>query len=1021
MEPAYSVLEQHAPEMVARFSLDGRLAFVSPYVRALLGESPEALLGSSVLAVVAKEDRNELQRRLAALESPGNVREECRAHLIDTYGQPVLVQLTLYAVRDAPERAVREYVMVARELVGAARLVMARGLSNPDTRRPITMFSEAPSTATRPSSEQLARSETQLAELITSAGLCHLRFDTHGRVLLIDAAGLSLLGYDQPSQLLGKNAQRHLWRGPVSLAEALTKVQQEGQANFEVPLRCRDGTLRTVAAAFRLVRGNDDSAIAVDALLRDVTYERREAWEREHAREAADAGSRAKSAFLANMSHEIRTPMNAILGMTHLALGSDSLPKVREYLTKIQVAGSGLLDLINDILDVSKIEAGKLELALAPFEIDRMLDTVTTVIAVRAAERKLELVLAVDPALPEGLVGDRARLVQVLLNLAGNAVKFTDVGEIVLAVELVSLDFGSARVRFSVRDSGVGMSDEQRARLFEPFSQLETSLKRDRGTGLGLVIAQELVHCMGGEISVESRPGRGSEFSFTLTLDVPPESRSPATRLAPDLHDFRVLVVEQNEASRAALERNLLALGCVVCGVGSAAEAFDALHGADQDAQGFALALIDALLGGAALAQRIAEEPWRERKPELVLLSASPREEIEADLSEVRAFLRKPISRSTLVDVVLDAADARRGGHRASAPPAPLVNTPRPKPLADITLLVVEDNEINQILARDLLETAGATVLLAGDGHEAIRMCAAQEPPFDLILMDVQMPGLDGHATTRILRSEAKTAQTPIIAMTAHAFDAERKKCLASGMNAHVSKPISPPELVQTVLTWVRPQAVDSLRALRPVPVPLEGVLVPSREPPAEAEQAEVMRAFEQPEISARPPGLVARDPQALMQPSWVEPPLGNPSLAVRDVPAHVTLAPDPAAKVDREARTNPSPAQDFDPNALAAVFRDRARQLSFLRKFVDSARITLDELRGAWERRAESEISFAGHKLKSSAKACGAHALAAICAELERHAKEGDWARLSPLEGRAEELLAEVARHVERLESESR
>jgi PAS domain S-box-containing protein len=984
VESAYRVLEQHAPELVARFSTDGTLAFVSPYARALLGEPAEALIGSSMLTLIAREDRGEVQRRLAALDAPGNVREECRVHLLDAYGQTVLVQLALYAVRKTPDRAVSEYVMVARELEGAARLVMARGLNTSDSRRPLTMFSEAPTTGSRPSIEQLARSESQLAQLLARAGLCHLRLDTHGRVLLIDAATLAMLGYDHAAQLVGKNAQRHLWRGPLSLAKALADVEREGSAKLEVPLRCRDGTLRSVEGVFQVLRSEDGSTIAVDALLRDVTAERRETWEREHAREAADAGSRAKSAFLANMSHEIRTPMNAILGMTHLALESESLAKAREYLTKIKVAGAGLLDVINDILDVSKIEAGKLELALAPFELDRMLDTVSTVIAVRALERKLELVLAIDPALPECLIGDRARLVQVLLNLAGNAVKFTDAGEIVLAADLVTLADHKARVRFSVRDTGVGMSPEQVTRLFEPFSQLETANKRDRGTGLGLAIAQELVHCMGGEISVESAPGHGSEFHFTLNLDLPAETQSARSRLTPDLRDWRVLVVDASEAARESLARSLLALGFVVCSVPSPREAMNVLRAADDAEQGFALALIDAQNGGVALAQQIVAEPCRARRPELVMLSTQGREEVAGDLSFVHAFLRKPISRSTLLECVLDAADARRNGPRPSATPPQLATpTPRPKPLADMILLVVEDNEINQVLARDLLETAGATVVLASDGNEAIKLCATHEPPFDLILMDVQMPGLDGHATTRILRGEAKTAQTPIIAMTAHAFDAERKKCLASGMNAHVSKPISPPELVQTVLTWVRPQLLDAARALRPSPLPkfeASGLELSS-----EREKEQALRAFERPAIGGD---------------------------------AHVTLAPAPKPQVDRLARTAPAPQPDFDPRALAAVFRDPARQLAFLRKFVDSARVTLGELHGAWERRAEAEISFAGHKLKSSAKACGAHALAALCAELEHHAKDGDWQSLAPLEGRAEQLLAEVAEHVDRLEA---
>jgi CheY-like chemotaxis protein/HPt (histidine-containing phosphotransfer) domain-containing protein len=288
-------------------------------------------------------------------------------------------------------------------------------------------------------------------------------------------------------------------------------------------------------------------------------------------------------------------------------------------------------------------------------------------------------------------------------------------------------------------------------------------------------------------------------------------------------------------------------------------------------------------------------------------------------------------------------------------------------------LLVVEDNEINQILARDLLEAAGAKVVLASDGPEALRAAAAQTPPFDVILMDVQMPGMDGHATTRALRAEAKTGETPIIAMTAHAFDAERKKCLASGMNAHIAKPINPPELVQTVLSWARPKA-----------------------PSTSAHAGENGQPDVRPVVTAQvsPAGQAPRVSQAPAQRS--EPP--------RTIPAS-----------DR-----PPEQTGFDPSILSAVFREPARQLAFLRKFVDSARRTLTELDGAWQRRSHDEISFAGHKLKSSAKACGAHSLAPVCADLERYGKQPDWAHLDPLRGVADRLLDEVASYVERLESSS-
>ncbi len=1073
METAYRVLAEQAPELIARHGSDSGFRYASQGSRSLLGYEPSELVGKLALELAHPEDRTRLQGAITALLEDHQREAHWAARFRHRAGHYVWLDVSAYPVRDAETSAAREFVTVShdasqrlaeersnqqsatlmRALMDAIPGMIYQWVIRPDGRREYTFVNEWPRVAlgidpldlsqlderltamTDPEDarrgwrlldrsresgepwrwrgrmrsragqvlhvvghstperqpdgtivfsgvllddtprthmqEALAQSEELFRTVVTNMEMAHLRFDLQGQILLVNPAGARLLGYDDPEELLGRSVPKQLWVSPARFQEVLTDLLREGSAAIEAPLRRRDGSVRTVQGALRLLRDGGGAGVAGDGVVRDVTEELQAREELVHAREAAEAGSRAKSAFLANMSHEIRTPMNAIIGLSHLALEADPPPKHREYLTQIHAAGVALLAIINDVLDVSKIEAGKLTLEVEPFELDRLLEAVANVISVRAAERGLEVVFAVDPRVPSELVGDRMRLGQVLMNLAGNAVKFTDAGEIVVSVELVRRDEDHARLRFAVRDTGIGMSEEQRKRLFEPFSQVDNSTtRRYSGTGLGLAISQELVHMMGGEIEVESAPGAGSEFRFEVELGVR-QGAAGAPGLALDVRDMRVLVVDDSQVARDVLTRNLLAMGFVAAAVPSAKAAIDALQRSEQQGAPYQLMLVDARMpemDGLELARALAQGTVVSRPPAQILISAHSRDEIcrGREVGAVRAFLRKPISRSSLLDTIMEVA---RGENlepaRTETAPAP-----RSKPLAGLRLLVVEDNEINQVLARDLLEAAGAAVPWARAGREAIRLATSAEPPFDLILMDVQLPGLDGHATTRVLRTDTRTRDTPIIAMTAHAFEAERRKCLASGMNAHISKPINPPELVQTVRAWARAGARE--------------------EPPPPAGSAA------RPEHAPRP---VERPP----------------------------VASDAKANASASARSDNRPARDlsrdrFDPTALSTVFRDPARQLAFLRKFVASAEVTLAEMRGAWERRSQEEIGFAGHKLKSSAKACGAHALADLCAELERRAKEPpDWQRLGALQREAEHLLDEVARAVKTLETEAR
>jgi two-component system sensor histidine kinase/response regulator len=612
--------------------------------------------------------------------------------------------------------------------------------------------------------------------------------------------------------------------------------------------------------------------------------------------------------------HEIRAPLEGIIALAERGLASDA-QRQQECVLGMRGHANALLSRVDLVLDMTRMAAGRLLLERAPFELDRMMESALAVVAPLAGER--ELALFVDPELPAQLMGDRVRLCRVLVNVVTSALEGTTrPGALAVRVEQVDRTAEAMLLRFSVRAPGLhGAPLLASDGADEPL-----------GASLGLAVSRELVQRMGGSFA----PLAEETLRFELPLGFAAQHR-PLRETLIGTGELRALVVDDEEHVREPMTHTLLALGLTVSGVASAGEGVNELRRAELSGQPYQLAFATLRANGTGreLARRLEHGP--RLSTQLVLMSS--KREHSSELASAR-MVRTPLGRAGLIALIRELASVhatRRQGQPDATPTATALAPSRAEPLSGISVLVVEDNEINQILARDMLETLGAQVTLASEGQRALELTG--ERTFDVILMDVQMPGMDGHATTRAMRALPRTASTPIIAMTAHAFDTERKKCLASGMNAHVSKPINPGELVKSLLTWAR------------------------------------------------------RD--------------GAPAMSAPPTP--------------------PTPPPDFDPTALGAVFRDPARQLSFLRKFVDSAHTTLSELHGAWQRRAEGDISFAGHKLKSSAKACGAHALATVCADLERHAKDGDWDNLAPLEGRAEQLLAELTRYVEAVEAAQR
>ena len=845
-------------------SIDGRITFVNPAAIRLLGFASEELLGQDVYGLIHHS------RRDGTPYPPA----DCPMWQTCTQAERQEVDGEVLWRKDGScfdAHYTSTPMWSDGELAGA-----------------VVTFSDI--TLRRQADEQLRN----LSSAVEQSPSTVVITDTEGRIGYVNPRFTEVTGYSA-EEALGENPRILKAEGahPPAFYQELWETIRAGKRwRGEFCNRGKDGVIFWESAAISPIRDATGEITHFVSVKEDITQRKEMEHELQEAKEEAETATQAKSDFLANMSHEIRTPMNAIIGMTRLALRTELTPKQEDYLHKVQTSAEALLGLINDILDFSKIEACRLDMETIDFSLEKVLDNVVNLIAVKAQDKGLELLINRDPSVPSDLSGDPLRLGQILTNLSNNAVKFTDEGEIVISVEVEERHEERVRLRFSVRDSGIGMTEEQAGKLFQAFSQADTSTSRKYGgTGLGLSISKRLTEMMDGKIWVESEPGVGSTFIFTVVLGVAEGKDREDLVPHADLRGMRVLVVDDNAVAREILQGMLEAMSFEVALAPSGAEGLKELESAAGD-KPLDLVLMDWKMPGMdgfQTAERIRDGGDRYGSPRVVMVTAYGREEVlhQADGSDLDGFLIKPVSQSMLFDTVTQAFGKEVARW----------SRPREKGVGDIegleqikgaSILLVEDNEINQQVAKEILEQEGFAVTIMDNGQKAVDavkqslsadLGGGQEADatggglgYDVVLMDVQMPVMDGYTATKEIRKweeqrsmvraevpeeggggesaavsdecpgtgnrEPKTDRPaaatrppiPIIAMTAHAMAGDEEKSHAAGMDGHVTKPVDPDQLFSALVKWIRPRPGLGVPA---VPRPLEDAGGPPPAPPS--------------------------------------------------------------------------------------------------------------------------------------------------------------------------------------------
>ena len=644
---------------------------------------------------------------------------------------------------------------------------------------------------------------------------------THeGRFIRANFAMATMFGYDSPKELTDSisdfsrqcyaNSKEH---SQVDQADK----KQDRMAEMETEFRRKDGSVFWGSISQRGVYDNQNQLQYFEGSIVDITArkEREKAeQERLHAeveREAAEAATQAKSEFLANMSHEIRTPLNAVMGMTELLTKTSLSDKQLNYLKKITISSQTLLSVVNDVLDFSKIEAGRLVLEQTEFSLQEVLANILEMYSLSAHEKEIELAVSISDDIPLDLIGDPVRLGQVLINLTGNAIKFTQGGEVVLSVRLAKTAPPKPELtvlEFSVTDTGIGIAPDRLDVIFESFSQADSSItRRHGGTGLGLAICMQLTRLMGGDISVKSTLGQGSTFTFTAIFGKQDEDKQARFLTPGDMRGLRVLIVDDNQTSRDILAAGIQSFQMEAHTAASGEKALEMISGDDQS---FDLILMDWRmpgLNGIETARRIKSEMKLVKLPIICMVSAYGRQDLlqQSEKSLLDAFLHKPVNPSLLFDTIMGLFDRHPDQRDSTVEPSGSDEGLAPERLAGARVLLVDDNAINQEVACEWLKSWGIKVKTADNGTAALKTLAKNDT-FDVVLMDIQMPDMDGYEATRRILQDKSIDAPPIIAMTAHAMQGTREKCLEAGMSDYVTKPIASKILLGALLKWVEPK-----------------------------------------------------------------------------------------------------------------------------------------------------------------------------------------------------------------------
>ena len=766
----FSSLLDIVNDLVWSTSLDGkRLLYLNDAAGIIYGRKMEELVRhrSLWLDCIHEEDRHHLVENFSKILEAKQIDQQFR--IVQPDGKIRWLQGTLRLITDRKGKPLR---------IG--------GIAKDVTRRVTT-------------EKELDEAKAIYQSLVESLPINVFRKDRDGKIVFGNQRYCDSLN-QKLEELLGKSDEDLFSK---ELAEKYVRddkwVLQTGLPFHDIEEHpAVDGSKMYVEVLKAPVHDSTGKRIGIQGMFWDVTSRIQAENALRDAKEIAEAASRSKSDFLANMSHEIRTPMNAILGMTELVLDTQLNNSQREYLTMVQTSGEALLALLNDILDFSKIEAGKLEFDHESFDLRDSLSDAMRTLATRAFNKKLELVINIHPEVPKRVITDSGRLRQVIMNLVGNAIKFTERGEIVLTVDCLTRDEDDTLLRFNIRDTGIGISPEKIERIFGEFEQADTSTTRQfGGTGLGLAISKRIVELMGGRLKAKSELGKGSEFFFEVKLGIDHEEFQIAESVT-DVTDVPILVVDDNQTNRQILDTMLNGWGMKPIVAASAKDAFEILHESELAGEPIRLVLSDVNMPGNDGFELVE---WIRSKKEIagtkviMLTSGSRHGDFERKQElQIAAHLMKPVKQSDLFDAIGDALNVTEKSNVSHSE----ITEPKGD-LGPLKILLAEDNLVNQRLAIGLLEKFGHAVVVANNGKQAVDLY--QDDTFDVVLMDVQMPEMDGFEATAAIREiEAESGRrTPIVAMTAHAMVGDRQRCLDAGMDDYISKPIRVPALISAI------------------------------------------------------------------------------------------------------------------------------------------------------------------------------------------------------------------------------